>query len=75
MFTPTTAANLTVPHFVTIRQAAKTGILPEHTIRRMVKSGEIRAVYSGNRALLNYEALLKLLNDKTDGEGETAAEG
>lgn len=54
------------PILRTIRQeAAATGV-PEFFLRRLVKQGKIRAVYSGNRAYLSHEALVAYLN----GEGE-----
>jgi len=46
---------------VTIRQAAATGILPEHCIRTMVKTGEIPCVYAGTKALLNLDKLIERL--------------
>ena len=33
------------PNLMTVRQVAKTGILPEHALRSMLKSGMITAVY------------------------------
>ena len=37
--------------FMTIREVAKTGILSEHTIRMMVKAGEVPHIMAGNRVL------------------------
>jgi len=57
-----TAANTSAPlRMVTIRQAAATGILPEHCIRTMVKTGEIPCVYAGTKALLNLDKLIERL--------------
>lgn len=47
---------------MTIRQTAATGILPESALRTLVKSGKIKAVYVGNRALINYQQLVDQLN-------------
>ena len=50
------------PKMMTIRQVAATGILPESALRMLVKSGKIKAVYVGNRALINYQQLVDQLN-------------
>ena len=54
--TPTTER---IPRLVTIRQAAATGILSESAIRRMVKTGEIASIQTGNRALINLDSLIR----------------
>lgn len=51
-----------IPQFVTIRQAAKTGILPEHLLRRMEKQGKLPCVYSGRKCLINLDRLVEQLN-------------
>lgn len=48
--------------FLTIRETAATGILPEHRLRIMVKSGVCPGFYSGNRFLINIDALSDLLD-------------
>jgi excisionase family DNA binding protein len=45
----------------TIHQAANTGVLREHTIRNLVRQREIPFIKTGNRVLLNYDALLDYL--------------
>lgn len=45
----------------TIAEAAKETGVPQHALRRWVKSGQIPAVYSGNRALLNLDRLIGYL--------------
>ena len=60
---------------MTIRQIAATGLLPEYTLRRMVKSGQVPAMFSGNRALVNYGLLVKLLNGEATTEQHDATEG
>lgn len=52
-----------IPRFVTIRQAAATGILPEHTLRRFVKDGTIPSIKSGNRNLINLDRLIAQLEE------------
>jgi len=49
------------PKLMTIRQVARTGILPEHALRALIKAGVISAVYVGKRAYINYEALYRQL--------------
>ena len=50
------------PKMLTIRQTAATGILTESALRTLVKSGKVRVVYVGNRALINYQQLVDQLN-------------
>lgn len=50
------------PRMLTIRQCAATGILPEVTIRRLVKEKRIAFVMVGNRALVNFDRLVDTLN-------------
>ena len=47
--------------FMTIRQTAATGILPEYTLRKMEKTQRLPCVYSGKKCLVNYEALIEQL--------------
>lgn len=49
------------PRFMTIREVAAQGILPETCLRRMEKRGELPCVYSGNRCLVNFDALIEQL--------------
>ena len=52
----------TQPKFMTIKQIAQTGLLPETALRRMLKAGQLPAVYSGRKALINYSSLCQYLN-------------
>lgn len=54
-----------VPKLMTIRQVAKTGIIPERALRRLVKQGVIKALYSGNRAFINYNSVCNVINNLT----------
>lgn len=47
--------------FMTIREVAKTQILSEHTIRMMVKAGEVPHIKVGNRILINYPKFIEKL--------------
>ena len=54
------------PRMLTIRQTAATGILTERALRTLVKTKRIKVIYVGNRALINYQALVKQLKDATE---------
>ncbi len=51
------------PRMLTIRETAKTGILPETALRRLVKQGKIPGVYSGSKFIVNYDRLCAWLNE------------
>lgn len=53
---------------MTIRETAKTGILPEHAIRIMVKQQQIPALYIGKKALINYNFVVNFLQNLSVGE-------
>jgi hypothetical protein len=46
---------------MTIREIAKTGILPEHALRVLVKKGAIPHLLVGNKVLINYYILEEIL--------------
>ena len=48
---------------ITIREAAKRGILPENTLRKLCKSGRIPCLHIGSRILINYALLVAFLNN------------
>ena len=48
--------------FLTIRQCAATGILPEHALRLLSKQGKLPQITIGNRVLINYNKLVEKLN-------------
>lgn len=50
-----------MPTFKTIRQTAATGILSEHRLRILVAKGECPGIKTGNRFLVNVEALAEML--------------
>lgn len=50
------------PRFLTIRQAAKEGPIPESLLRQMEKQGRLPGVRSGNRFLVNYGMLIEMLD-------------
>lgn len=57
----------TKPKMMTIREIAKTGILPEHALRLMLKAGQLPAIYIGKKALINYDKLCEQLNNLNAG--------
>lgn len=56
--------------FKTIRQTAAIGIVTEHCLRRMVAAGECPGIYSGNRFLVNVNALAEKLDCESRREKE-----
>lgn len=62
------------PQFMTIRQTAATGILPEHLLRIWEKQGLLPCIYSGKKCLINFDKLVEQLNQFSP-EGGTAADG
>lgn len=51
-----------VPRMRTIAEAAKETGIPQHALRGWVKSGQVPAVFAGNKALINLDRLLDFLN-------------
>ena len=50
-----------LPRMMTIREIAKTGLLPEHALRVLVKSGQVPHIMVGNKALVNLDRLIEIL--------------
>jgi hypothetical protein len=50
------------PTMLTIRETAKTGILPEHALRLLLKAGKLPAIFVGKKAYINYEKLCEQLS-------------
>ena len=55
--------NSTPVLLITIHEAAKTGIMPENTLRRMCKNNEVPCLHIGKRTLINFDVLVSFLND------------
>lgn len=62
-----------MPAMKTIRQTAALGILSEHLLRIMLKQGRLPGVYSGNRFLVNVDALVSQLNSESIANVKTEA--
>ena len=60
--------NETKPSMMTIKQIAKTGLMPENALRQLLKEGKLPVVYIGKKALVNYSKLCELLNRLGDTE-------
>ena len=45
------------PTMMTVREVARTGILPEHALRQLLRAGKLPAIYVGRKALINYDRL------------------
>lgn len=60
--------------FKTIRQTAAQGIAPENLIRRLVAQGKCPGIYSGNRFLVNVEALTEWLDEQSREHGKKVKE-
>ncbi len=51
--------------YLTIRQTAARGPIPEGLLRQMQKQGKLPGVRSGNRFLVNYSLLLEQLEEES----------
>lgn len=51
--------------FKTIRQTAATGILPEHRLRLLVAEGKCPGIQTGNRFMVNVDALIEALDTQS----------
>ena len=58
----TTSPAYPMPHMMTIRQVAETGVMSESTLRILLKQKRLPAVYVGNKALINYDKLIEFLS-------------
>ena len=59
---PETTISRTVPRMETIKITAKICGVPEYLVRRKVLSGEVVAICSGRRYLVNVDKFLDYLN-------------
>ena len=63
-----------MPEFKTIRQTAARGLITGHYLRLLVAQGNCPGIYSGNRFLVNGEALAEQLDAESRRNcGERAA--
>lgn len=45
------------PRMMTVREIARTGLMSEHALRRLLKAGKLPAIFIGKKALINYDKL------------------
>ena len=57
--------NCTIPHMMTIREVARTGLMSEYTLRALVKQGHVPCIKVGAKVLINYDIFCNQLNDPT----------
>lgn len=54
---------------MTIKEVAKTGLMPENTLRRLCKDNKVPCIKVANRTLLCYDALVEYIyNIKPEGD-------
>ena len=53
-----------LPRMMTIREIAKTGIIPEHALRVMVRDGMVPHIKIGSRHLVNFNKVVDILNNE-----------
>lgn len=55
--------NNNIPKMMTIREIAKTGVLPENALRLFVKQNKIPHIKVNKKVLINFQMLCDMLND------------
>ena len=55
--------NNNIPRMMSVRQIAATGLINESALRRMLKAGQLPAIYSGTKALINFDTLCNMLSN------------
>lgn len=56
--------------FLTIRQTAKSGVLSEYRLRLMVAQGTCPGIHTGNKFLINVDALVEQLERQSRSMGK-----
>lgn len=46
---------------MTVREIARSGLMSEHALRMLLKSGKLPAIHIGKKALINYDRLCQQL--------------
>lgn len=64
---------MSIPRMETIKETARLFNLPEYFVRRKVLSGEIAAVRTGRKYLVNVDKLAEYLNNTTVQQEKTDA--
>lgn len=55
------AESNTLPRMMSIKEVAKTGLLPEYSLRLLLKQGKLPCIMIGNKALVNFDKLQEQL--------------
>ncbi len=63
-----------MPQFKTIRQTAATGLVTENFLRMLVAQKKCPGIYSGNRFLVNEDALAEMLDIESRRNVEVGAD-
>lgn len=59
------------PYMLTIRQVARTGLLSEYALRKLLRESKLPVIYIGNPALINYTKLCEQLNADSGKRGDS----
>ena len=51
------------PQMMTIREVARTGLLPEHALRVLARQQKLPCIYVGAKCYINYTALVAMLEN------------
>ncbi|EMO0985647.1 hypothetical protein WCZ35_003045 [Listeria monocytogenes] len=62
------------PYMLTIRQIARTGLLSEYALHKLLREIKLPVIYVGNRALINYTKLCEQLKTYSTKRGDAIVE-
>lgn len=51
-----------IPKMMTVRQVAKTGLISEYALRRLVKQGKVPCIALEHKVLINFDAFVEQLH-------------
>lgn len=55
--------NENLPRMMSIREVAGTGVISEYAMRQLVKQGKVPCIALEHKALINFDAFIKMLNN------------
>ena len=50
-----------IPHMMTVRQVAKTGLISEYALCQLVKQGKVPCIALEHKVLINFDAFIEQL--------------
>lgn len=50
-----------IPHMMTVRQVAKTGLISEYALRQLVKQGKVPCIALEHKVLINFDAYTRAI--------------